>query len=84
MTIPSHLYDWRNSPALATGLEAPSNRTGADGFVAVGGGSVMDTCKMMNLYVIHPAPFLAYINAPIGEGRPVPGPLRRGKSFMKP
>src|SRR6185503_13249840 len=49
---------------------------GADGYVAVGGGSVMDTAKIMNLYVTFPAPFLTYINAPIGEGRPVPGPLK--------
>src|SRR5579883_398903 len=48
----------------------------ADGYVAIGGGSVMDTTKIMNLYVTYPAPFLAYINAPIGEGRPVPGPLK--------
>ena len=47
-----------------------------DGYVAIGGGSVMDTTKMMNLYVTYPAPFLVYINAPIGEGRPVPGPLK--------
>jgi len=47
-----------------------------DGYVAVGGGSVMDTTKMMNLYVTYPAPFLTYVNAPIGEGRPVPGPLK--------
>jgi len=47
-----------------------------DGYVAIGGGSVMDTAKIMNLYVTYPAPFLTYINAPIGEGRPVPGPLK--------
>jgi hydroxyacid-oxoacid transhydrogenase len=47
-----------------------------DGYVAIGGGSVMDTAKMMDLYVTYPAPFLAYVNAPIGEGRPVPGPLK--------
>jgi hydroxyacid-oxoacid transhydrogenase len=47
-----------------------------DGYVAVGGGSVMDTAKMMNLYVTYPAPFLTYINPPIGEGRPVPGSLK--------
>ena len=48
----------------------------ADGYVAVGGGSVMDTAKIMNLYVTYPAPLLTYVNAPIGEGRPVPGPLK--------
>jgi hydroxyacid-oxoacid transhydrogenase len=47
-----------------------------DAYVAIGGGSVMDTTKMMNLYVTYPAPFLFYVNAPIGEGRPVPGPLK--------
>jgi hydroxyacid-oxoacid transhydrogenase len=47
-----------------------------DGYVAIGGGSVMDTAKMMNLYVTHPAPFLTYVNAPIGEARPIPGPLK--------
>jgi alcohol dehydrogenase class IV len=47
-----------------------------DGYVSVGGGSVMDTCKAANLYATHPADFLAYVNAPIGEGRAVPGPLK--------
>ena len=30
----------------------------------------------MNLYATYPAPFLTYVNAPIGEARPVPGPLK--------
>lgn len=47
-----------------------------DGYVAVGGGSTMDTAKVANLYATHPADLLAYVNAPIGEGRPVPGPLK--------
>lgn len=49
---------------------------GFDGYVAVGGGSSMDTAKAANLYATYPASLLAYVNAPIGEGRPVPGPLR--------
>jgi hydroxyacid-oxoacid transhydrogenase len=52
-------------------------REGADGFVAVGGGSTIDTAKAVNLYTTHPpADFLDYVNPPIGGGAPVPGPLK--------
>ncbi len=49
---------------------------GFDGYVSVGGGSVMDTCKAANLYATHPAEFMTYVNAPIGGGQRVPGPLK--------
>ncbi len=47
-----------------------------DGYVAVGGGSTMDTAKAADLYATYPAEFLAYVNQPIGQGRPVPGKLK--------
>jgi len=46
-----------------------------DGYISVGGGSTIDTAKAANLYATHPAPFERYVNAPLGEGAAVPGPL---------
>jgi hydroxyacid-oxoacid transhydrogenase len=47
-----------------------------DGFVSVGGGSAMDTAKVANLILTHPAPVMDYVNPPIGEGRKPPSPLK--------
>jgi len=46
-----------------------------DGFVSIGGGSVMDTAKAANLYATYPADLLTYVNLPVGEAKPVPGAL---------
>ena len=47
-----------------------------DGYLAVGGGSTIDTAKIADLYATYPADFLEYVNAPIGKATPVPGPLK--------
>ncbi|XP_064202493.1 hydroxyacid-oxoacid transhydrogenase, mitochondrial isoform X1 [Anguilla rostrata] len=48
-----------------------------DAYIAVGGGSVIDTCKAANLYACHPeADFLDFVNAPIGKGKPVTGTVK--------
>lgn len=46
-----------------------------DGFVSVGGGSSIDTAKAANLYATFPAAFETYVNAPLGRGETIPGPL---------
>ncbi len=46
-----------------------------DGYVSVGGGSVIDTCKAALLYATYPAEIDVYVPAPMGQGRDIPGPL---------
>jgi len=54
-----------------------ARRDAYDAFVAVGGGSTIDTAKAVNLYTTYPpADFLDYVNPPIGKGLPVPGALK--------
>jgi hydroxyacid-oxoacid transhydrogenase len=78
--IASTLFDRvRVEPTDESFLEAIAfaKENGCDGFVAVGGGSTIDTAKAANLYSTYPpADFLDYVNPPIGKGLPVPGPLK--------
>lgn len=78
--LPYKVYDQvRVEPTDSSFKEAVSFAVGGafDVFVAVGGGSVIDTCKAANLYSSHPeADFLDFVNAPIGLGKPVSGTLK--------
>ena len=73
------LYDRaRVEPTDVSMLEAIEIARGGqyDAFIAVGGGSSIDTAKVANLYSTWPADFLQYVNAPLGAGQPIPGPLK--------
>ncbi|CAI6369332.1 unnamed protein product [Macrosiphum euphorbiae] len=74
------LYDKIRVEPNEKSLEAATNfvrNLEFDAFIAVGGGSVMDTCKAANLYYSDPeAELLDYVNPPIGKGKPVTVPLK--------
>ena len=78
--VPFTLYDRvRIEPSDESFLDAITfaQAGGFDAFVAVGGGSTIDTAKAVNLYTTYPPnDFLDYVNPPIGKGQPVPGPLK--------
>ncbi len=47
-----------------------------DAFVAVGGGSSIDTAKAVNLLTSNPGELMDYVNAPVGGGRAPSQPLK--------
>jgi len=47
-----------------------------DAFVAVGGGSSIDTAKAINLLLTNPGELMDYINLPVGKGRAPSEPLK--------
>ena len=55
---------------------AAASSGGFDGFLAVGGGSAIDTAKAANLYATWPADFPEYVNPTLGRGAAPPGPLK--------
>jgi len=52
------------------------NEHPAEGFVALGGGSTIDTAKVSNLLTVHGGAIMDYVNAPIGAGKKPPSPLK--------
>ena len=73
------VYDRARVEPTLDSLEAAAafaRDAGVDGFVSVGGGSAMDTAKVADLIVSHPAPVMEYVNPPVGEGRKPAGPLK--------
>src|SRR4029078_9698907 len=52
-----------------------ARRENQDGSLGIGGGSALDTAKLCALFATHGGELLDYVNAPIGHGAPVPGPV---------
>jgi alcohol dehydrogenase class IV len=79
-------------PTLASLEEAAAFATdaGVDGFVSVGGGSSIDTAKVADLVVSHPAPVMAFFPYRHGAGRVRlhgpggPGAPRAGRAAARP
>ena len=46
-----------------------------DGYVSVGGGSSIDTCKAALLSATYPGDLMTWFNRPVGAGTAIPGPL---------
>lgn len=68
--LSSSSFSWREAIAW-------SRQQGITEFLAVGGGSVIDTAKAANLFTVEKdADLFDYINAPVGKGLPVRSTLR--------
>lgn len=62
--------------SIIEGIKYASGK-GFDVYIGLGGGSSLDTAKLINLYTTHPTnDFRDYFAPPIGKGKPIPGPIR--------
>ncbi len=61
--------------SLAEAVEHARDGGPWDAYVAVGGGSSIDTAKAVNLLTTNPGEVLDYVNAPVGGGRKPEQPL---------
>jgi alcohol dehydrogenase class IV len=77
--IEAHVYDGvhvePNDESMRQAIEWAESNGPWDAFVAVGGGSTIDTAKAVNLLLTNPGELMDYVNAPVGEGRAPSKPL---------
>jgi len=62
--------------SLRSAVEAARSTGPWDAFVAVGGGSSIDTAKAVNLLTSNPGDLMEYVNPPLGAGRAPSQPLK--------
>jgi hydroxyacid-oxoacid transhydrogenase len=77
--IEAHVYDGVHVEPTDASLQQAIDHARAhgpwDAYVAVGGGSSIDTAKAVNLLTTNPGELLDYVNQPVGEGRAPSEPL---------
>jgi alcohol dehydrogenase class IV len=78
--IEAHVHDSAHVEPTDASIAAAIARardTGPwDAFVAVGGGSAIDTAKAVDLMLTNPGELMDYVNAPVGGGRAPTVPLK--------
>jgi hydroxyacid-oxoacid transhydrogenase len=78
--IEAHLFDDSHveptDESLQLAVDFARDRGPWDAFVAVGGGSSIDTAKAVNLMTTNPGGLMDYVNVPVGGGLAPVNPLR--------
>ena len=77
--IEAHVYDGVHVEPTDASMQQAIDHAEANGpwdaYVAVGGGSSIDTAKAVNLLTTNPGELMDYVNKPVGEGRAPSKPL---------
>ncbi|MFL6192445.1 MAG: hydroxyacid-oxoacid transhydrogenase, partial [Actinomycetes bacterium] len=77
--IEAHVYDGVHVEPTDASLQQAIDHAEANGpwdaYVAVGGGSSIDTAKAVNLLTTNPGELMDYVNRPVGQGRAPSRPL---------
>jgi len=78
--IEAHVYDGVHveptDQSLIAAIEEARSTGPWDAFVAVGGGSSIDTAKAINLLTTNPGELMDYVNVPVGKGQDPTEPLK--------
>jgi alcohol dehydrogenase class IV len=78
--IEAHVYDGVHVEPTDESLDAAIDHARSSGpwdaYVAVGGGSAIDTAKAINLLTTNPGELMDYINVPVGKGQAPSQPLK--------
>jgi alcohol dehydrogenase class IV len=78
--VEAHVFDGVHveptDVSLMAAIESARSSGPWDAYVAVGGGSTIDTAKAVNLLTTNPGELMDYINVPVGQGRAPSEPLK--------